>query len=288
MSIRFLFVSLLLLAFSCTSERDNSKGTALEIVGSDTEYDVVRSLLDPYKIQSGDNILLRAGGSTLGINQLIDGEVQMANSSRKISEYELERAADKGVEIEEVKFAFDALAIICHPSLRVDSLSTIELGKIFRGEIKNWKELGYQDLPIKIYGRDEHSGTRRYIENRFVRNEGFSTNHIETKGNKKIIEKVKKDKGGIGYVGVGFIMNSYGMPANDVWAIPVFCEGGKAHSPYELLAVMSNEYDLLRPLYQYVNKKYLDAFADFIAFELSKEGQILVKEAGFYMVDYNQ
>ena len=287
MGFRLVLISLLLITFSCKSERDDKRALNLVIGGSDTEYEVVNSILEKYKLQSGDNITLQAGGSSLGINQIINGEVQMANSSRRISEYELEAAAEKGIEIEEVKFAYDALAFISHPSIKIDSLSTIDLGKILRGEVKNWEELGYQNMPIKIYGRDLNSGTRKYIENRFVRNEGFATNHIETKGNKEIIEKVKNNKGAIGYVGVGFIVNKYGMPANDVWAIPIYVEGGKAHSPYELLAVINNEYDLIRPLYQYINKKYLDAFSDFIEFELSTQGQRLVKDDGFYGIDFN-
>lgn len=242
-------------------------------------------MIENYHNTHENKIDLQGGGSEMGIQKLLSKEVHVANSSRRMNSYEIEEMKKAKIEVTEIVFAFDALAIICHPSLRIDSISTLQLSEVFRGEITNWKELGGIDLPITIYGRDIHSGTRKYIENRFVRNEGFSDNYIETTGNNEIIEKVKKDKGGIGFVGVGYIMNQYGMPAHDVWAISLYCEGGRAHSPYETVSILNKEYDLLRPLYQYINNEYLTSFKDYIKFELSEEGQGIIKNAGFYPVD---
>lgn len=159
------------------------------------------------------------------------------------------------------------------------------MAQIFKGEIKNWKEVGGKDLAINIYGRDINSGSRKYIENRFVRDEGFSTNYFECIGSKDIINKVKNDVGGIGYVGVGYIMKSYGMPANDVWAISIYTEGGNAYSPYEYVAIMNHEYDLMRPLYQYINENNSKELSDFINFELSEKGQEIIKQYGFYPIN---
>lgn len=281
----FLILILTLLLDSCVNENVEPIISDLQIGGSDTELEVVNLLIENFHKNHNTKIDLHGGGSEMGIQQLLSGEVQMANSSRRMNSYEIEEMKKAKIEVTEIVFAFDALAIICHPSLRIDSISTVQLSAIFRGELSNWKELGGIDLPINIYGRDIHSGTRKYVENRFARDEGFSNNYIETSGNNEIIEKVKKDKAGLGFVGVGYIMNQYGMPAHDVWAISLYCEGGNAHSPYETVSVLNKEYDLLRPLYQYINNDYLNSFRDFIKFELSTEGQRVIKDAGFYPID---
>jgi phosphate transport system substrate-binding protein len=42
---------------------------------------------------------------------------------------------------------------------KVDELTIGQLGSIFRGEVANWKDLGGDDVPITLYGRQSNSGT---------------------------------------------------------------------------------------------------------------------------------
>ena len=55
--------------------------------------------------------------------------------------------------------AIDGLAIVVHPGNPVDSLTTAQLARLFAGEIRNWRELGGQDLPVRLHARDDRSGT---------------------------------------------------------------------------------------------------------------------------------
>jgi phosphate transport system substrate-binding protein len=283
--ISYTLLFTLLFLYSCNSEKHSIPTKEVVVGGSDTEYEIVDLLIHSFQENNSQQFNLTAGGSNAGMEQLLNGEIQMANSSRKITKEETLMAKENNISLKEIIFAYDALAIISHPSLGIDSLSTLQLAQIFKGEIKNWKEVGGKDLAINIYGRDINSGSRKYIENRFVRDEGFSSNYFECNGSKDIINKVKNDVGGIGYVGVGYIMKSYGMPANDVWAISIYTEGGNAFSPYEYVAIMNREYDLMRPLYQYINENNSKELSDFINFELSEKGQEIIKQYGFYPIN---
>ena len=49
--------------------------------------------------------------------------------------------------------AIDGLAIVVHPGNPVDSLTTTQLARLFAGEIRNWRELGGQDLPVRLHAR---------------------------------------------------------------------------------------------------------------------------------------
>ena len=55
--------------------------------------------------------------------------------------------------------AIDGLAIVVHPGNPVDSLTTTQLARLFAGEIRNWRELGGHDLPVRLHARDDRSGT---------------------------------------------------------------------------------------------------------------------------------
>lgn len=281
----FLFATLSILFFTCSKTRtveDNED--AIYISGSDTELQLVRELSSAFaKTHSGaKKIIVSGGGSSVGIEQLISGDAHIANSSRSITSEERDKLKDLGIDYKEKVLAIDAISIITDPQVGVDSLSTVDLSSIFTGRVSNWKELGGNDLPIVIMGRDELSGTRYYLMNRFARYEGFGPNHKEIASNEEIIHKVENTKGAIGYVGIGYIMNTIGTPIESVWTMPIYVEGGIAHSPYEMLSVSQGKYELTRPLYQYIRSNGGES-TSFVDFEHSEDGRSVIRTNGFYI-----
>lgn len=281
----FLFAILSILFFTCSKTSTvEHNDDAIYISGSDTELQLVQDLSTAFtKTHSGSKkVIVNGGGSSIGIEQLISGEAQIANSSRSITSDERNKLKDLGIDYEEKVLAIDAISIITDPQVGIDSLSTVDLSNIFTGRVSNWKELGGNDLPIVIMGRDEFSGTRHYLMNRFARYEGFGANHKEIVSNEEIIRQVENIKGAIGYVGVGYIMTSFGTPIESVWTMPIYVEGGTAHSPYEMLAVSQGQYELTRPLYQYI-KSSVRQESSFVDFEHSKDGKSIILKNGFYL-----
>ena len=67
-------------------------------------------------------------------------------------------------EIESVTIAFDALAVIVHPSNKVKQLTREQLEDIYTGKIKNWKEVGGDDAKIVAYSRESSSGTYEFFK----------------------------------------------------------------------------------------------------------------------------
>ena len=60
--------------------------------------------------------------------------------------------------------AYDGIAIIVHPDNPVADLSVETIGKIYTGEITNWKDVGGNDAEIVVIGREAGSGTRDGFE----------------------------------------------------------------------------------------------------------------------------
>lgn len=179
--------------------------------------------------------------------------------------------------------AGDAVAIITHRAVGIDSLSLDQLKQIFSGKIKNWKEVGGSDLPIVMYGRDTNSGTHYYMLNRLLLNkfpEGISAFEY----NIQIIKHVESHPGSIGYVNLGSITTTEGKPYNHVWTVKIYIEGGQACSPFDAQAVKYGDYPLTRPLYQYV-KKGADARAlQFIKYELEPQQQSDLEKHGYFPI----
>ena len=197
---------------------------------------------------------------------------------------EILRAKKNGVNPIPIMFSVDALAIITHSKLGVDSLSTDQLMQIFSGQISNWKDVGGPDLSIVIYGRDSLSGTHSYLKDKFIR-APYSATVNQLDGNAQIVAAVQKNKAAIGYAGVGFLMDENGKPNGSIWAMPIYIKGSRAYSPYEVAAVKKGDYVLTRPLYQYINGKPKTQIYEFIMSELVLGGQDIIKMHGYFPIN---
>jgi phosphate transport system substrate-binding protein len=261
------------------------KRNTIVIKGSDTELPMVTDFCTSFKYEHSNIIFdISGGGSSVGIEALIHNETDIANSSREMKLEEIERAKKNGVNPIPIMFSVDALAIITNSKLGVDSLSTEELTGIFSGEITNWKNLGGPDLSIVIYGRDSLSGTYSYLKDKFIKAPySASMNHMH--GNAEIVNAIQNNLAGIGYAGVGFLMDSKGKPNGSVWAMPIYIKGSRAYSPYEMTAVKKGDYILTRPLYQYINVKPSSKIYDFIMSELVLKGQEIIKTHGYFPIN---
>lgn len=261
----------------------NSK-TDIVIKGSESEFNLIIFLSETYKkTHPNINFDITGGGSGKGIEALLKNETHIANSSRAITQHEIKEAEKNKTDIASYIIAGDAVAIITHRAVGVDSLSVDQLRNIFNGTVKNWKEVGGLDLPIVIFGRDNHSGTYHYLLNRFQL-KNFPTGTSEFSYNYQIIKQVETQKGAIGYVGLGAITNAYGKPYQGVWTVNMYVEGGRACSPFDLEAVKYGDYPLTRPLYQYVKKDANNTVLDFIKFELAPEQQANLEKHGYFPI----
>jgi len=270
------------------SKKETDKNS-IQIRGSDTEVNLVQRLSEAYMENVPEvSIAVTGGGSGTGIAALINGQTDIANSSRPMKNAEIKQANAKGIEPVPIMFALDGLAIITHESLPVKSLNLNEVADIFKGKITNWSKVGGTDMEISMYGRQSNSGTFIYFRDTVLKGD-YSPSVLRMNGTAQIVEAVRKDKAGIGYVGIGYIVNVKG---NVISGINVLKLAGDAIStgvsPLESENVKSGKYPLSRPLFQYTNGKPEGNLLEFIQFELSDEGQKLIENEGYYPITYKQ
>lgn len=282
-NIVLLIVLTVGLLTACKTEKHDENQT-IYLKGSDTELDLVTDLCAEFAATSDFKFEIEGGGSEEGMSTLVTGGIDIANSSRMITDEESQTALSNSITPIPIVIAIDAIAIITNPKLGVDSLSTLQLQQILSGAIKNWKQVGGPDLTIQVYGRNSHSGTQQFMKTRFLKNQNFDSKTIELATNKEIVEAVAKNLGAISYVGSGFISNQDGAPETSIWAMYLYSEGDVAYSPYQNTSVINGQYPLVRPLFQYLKKKPTGKIKELLTFELSKKGQDIVRKFGYFPI----
>jgi phosphate transport system substrate-binding protein len=260
----------------------------IQVKGSDSEVNLVQKLAEEFmKKNPGVNIAVTGGGSGTGIAALLNKTTHIANSSRDMEPKEVEAAKKAGVEPFRVVFATDGISVITHPDNPVSKLNLEQLGKIFKGDTKNWKDVGGPDMAISLYGRQSNSGTYVFFRE-FVVKGDYSAQKKMMNGNAQIVEGVQRDKAGIGYVAVGYVVSEKGEVKPGVKIVNISVDAkSEAYSPAIMDNVMSGKYPISRPLNQYLAGKPTGKVLDFIKYEISPEGQEIVRKQGFFPVQKN-
>src|SRR5690554_223728 len=275
-----IFTSIAVLV-SCFS--NESKYIALRVRGSDSEVNLVQSIAENFMDQDSlVSVGVTGGGSGAGIASLVNNKTDIANSSRKITDEEIKIARERGVEPYEIIFAQDVLAIIVNENNPIQSLTLEELGKIYSGELTNWKELGGNDEKIMLYGRQSSSGTYIFFREFIVKTE-YDQSMIGMSGTAQIVEAIRADKTGVGYVSSGYLDESVqtGLKVVEIQKD----ETTTAYSPLDKENVISGNYPITRPLMQYTNGKPKGKLLEFILYQFTPEGMDIIENNGFYPID---
>ena len=140
-------------------------------------------------------------GSSAGIEAVTAGSVDIGNSSRALKDEE------KAAGVVENIVAIDGIAVVVDPANKVADLTKDQLIGIYKGEIKNWSELGGEDAPIVVVGREAGSGTRGAFEELLeLKDACVYASELDSTG--AVIAKVAATPGAIGYVSLDAIDDS--------------------------------------------------------------------------------
>lgn len=249
----------------------------LQIRGSDTMVNLIQRMAEVYIEKYPDKqVAVTGGGSGTGIAGLRNRTVDIADSSRDMKGREIIDARAKGVDPVRVVVCLDCITIVTNKANPVSKLTAEQLGGIFRGEIANWKDVGGEDKPITLYGRQSNSGTFVKFREEILKGD-YADTMRRMNGNAQIIESVKSDKAGVGYVGVGHAKNEPELKVISIAASP----GSEFIDPTKITSAEAETYAIVRTLNQYVNGKPEGDIKHFVEFELSPEGQKICEEMGF-------
>ncbi len=241
----------------------------ISINGSTTVLPIAQKVAEAYMKEHPDvAITISGGGSGNGIKALIDKTTDIADSSRQIKPEELEQAKAKGASPVEFIVAFDCIVPVVHPDNPLKNITLDQLKSMYKGEIRNWKEIGGADKPIVMISRDTSSGTYEVWEEKVMKKERVFPGALLQASNGAIVQAVSKNPNAIGYIGVGYVDKSV-KPLSVNGVI-----GSKE-------TTLNKTYPVSRALYMYTPVQPAGDVKNFLDFVISDKGQKLVEEEGF-------
>jgi phosphate transport system substrate-binding protein len=264
-----MMVAILILGSSFLQE------TKITVKGSDTMVILAQKWAELYmKNNPSATIQVTGGGSGVGITALINGTTDICNASRPMKQTEIEKLKARyntlGVQIPCAK---DGITIFLNDANKVQELTLKQLSDIYLGKIKNWKEVGGNDAEIRMYGRENSSGTYTYFHDEVVKAD-YAANVQSLPGTAAVVNAVKKDVNGIGYGGAAYAVGvkhaKVKKDANSPAILPTAETIGKG------------DYPITRFLYMYMRNKPTGETKKYIDWILGPEGQRIVTEVGYF------
>jgi phosphate transport system substrate-binding protein len=229
------------------------------------------------KNHSEVRIVVTGGGSGNGINALLNGSADFACMSRELILPEKKRASKKGIKLLIYRVAYDGVTIAVNQNSKLEELTLSELKDVFTGKVRNFNEVGGDDISINLYGRENNSGTYSFFKESILKGEEFSTSTQVLQGTAALVEAVANDKKGIAYGGLGYFINKKGVKiikikasVGEISKSPV----EKDHPNYE--DIRSGKYLISRSLLLISGDTLKKEMKEFLNFVLSSEGQKIV------------
>jgi phosphate transport system substrate-binding protein len=249
--------------------------TKITVKGSDTMVILAQKWAELYmKKNNAVSVQVTGGGSGVGITALINGTTDICNSSRPMKQTEIEKLKARyntlGVEIPCAK---DGITIFLNEANKVQELTLKQLSDIYTGKTRNWKEVGGNDAEIRLYGRENSSGTYTYFHDEVVKAD-YAATVQSLPGTAAVVNAVKKDVNGIGYGGAAYAIGvKHAKVKKDA--------GSTAFLPTPE-TIGKGEYPITRYLYMYLRNRPTGETKKYIDWILSPEGQMIVTEVGYF------
>lgn len=274
----------LLFAVSCGGGNDSSRSgrAVIQNKGSDTLVNVAQAWAENYRtVDPSVAVAVSGGGSGTGISAMINGTVDIANSSRAMRESELEEARVRGIEPIEHVVGFDALAVFLHPDNPIDAISAGQLSQIYAegGAYETWSQLGVSvpgcgsDEIVRV-SRQNNSGTYAYFQEAVLASAEFKLGSRDMNGSSEVVDLVANTPCAIGYSGLAYATEEVEMPCVSS------TEGGDCVSP-SVESAVDGTYPIARPLLMYTAGEPSGMIKEYMDWIFTEEAQCIILDKGY-------
>ncbi len=138
----FLFLLLTLLPLSTQALELSWVGCGI------TRNAFMADLAAAYKEKTGVDITIAGGGATKGIREITSKQADIGGACRFKLDSSREEASANMIPV-----AWDALVVVVHKSNPIDSISLLQLRRLYQGKITNWSQLGGENQQVELLVR---------------------------------------------------------------------------------------------------------------------------------------
>jgi phosphate transport system substrate-binding protein len=205
-------------------------------------------------------------GSDAGVNLVTTGANDLGFTSRALT-------ADEATKLKSVGIGLAGTCVIVNSANPVKDLTRDQVKKIFAGDITNWKQIGGEDLAIKVFVREANAATRSSFEQFFFGGKAtYAKDATEVYELEQTLKSVGSFKASIG-------MATANRRASTEPTVKLVSIDGIAPSPENLV---NGSYKIGRPLllvFLADESKLRPGIKAFLDFVRSPEGQQIAASA---------
>lgn len=238
----------------------------LKYAGSVTILEgVMKDAAPLFEKKSGLKIGLSGGGSGAGIKAALSGAVDIGGVSRDLKEDEIKQG------LVPYTIGWGAVGLVANKAIPVDNLTSRQIKEIMTGKIRNWKELGGPDLPVRVVVSTPGCACREEFQELLMDKEPYVNGAIVSPM-KTLSDTVKNTPGGIGPLATAVI---------DTSKVKIIKIDGVLPTPEN---VKARKYKVSRQVNLVTKGEARGKVKEFIDYMLSEEGQKLIEKNGFVRI----
>lgn len=274
---------LVLILLSASALSGQGASNVIRIDGEPSMTPFTQRLTEWYHT-TNKNVSFEVAGSgpIRAIQSMVDGKVEIVQSARQVLGGESTALRERrGTKFVQVPVATEVAGILVNASNPVKELSIFELRQILSGTAKNWKQFGGNDASIKIYGRDNSSDIRDFIEGEYLGDASVSSSVTTFPRNSALYAAVAEDHDAIAYASVNLNVS----PKIRFIAIKASSSAPALLPNTENIA--SHKYPLMRQLYYIFAGQPSAELQRFAEWVLSQQGQLVVEATELWPLGSN-
>jgi phosphate transport system substrate-binding protein len=170
----------------------------------ETQIDVFDSIYSQAKIDA------KYEPENVVVKMLLDDSVEVVILSRKLNESEENYFKSRGFTPKWTRLAWDALAVIVHPSNRDTALTVEQVADILSGKTTNWNQINPKSAlgGIQIAFDNPNSGLLRYAKDSILRGTPLAPQVFAVKTNPEVIKYVSEHVGAVGIISMNWISDT--------------------------------------------------------------------------------
>jgi len=216
-------------------------------------------------------VSVQGGGSGTGLKDVAAGNVQIGNSDVFAEE---KLPADQAKLLVDHKVCVVAIAAVVNEKVTVTNLTKAQLIDIFTGKVKNWKEVGGNDMKIVILNRPTSSGTRATFKKYALDKKDEAQGTALTADSSGSISKtVKETEGSISYLASSFLNTEENKKG-----LKILQFGGVDMTPD---TIASGKYDIWAYEHMYTKGEATEVSKAFIDYMIGADFKATIKKLGY-------
>jgi phosphate transport system substrate-binding protein len=246
------------------------------VAGSTTVLPIISKAAEQFSQATEISVIVNAGGSGVGINQLAGGKIAIGMISRNITEKEKALYPDATLITHTI--GKDAVVPVVSSEIYdagITALTLKQIGQIYLGEISNWKQLGGSDKDILVVDKEASRGTRHVFMQAVL-----GDKEALAPGADLVLGANNEEQTAISQSDSAIGMLSHAWLNNEVKGLAISLADGQRIEP-NLQTISNGSFPITRDLLLVTNGTPTGHSKDLVDFILSPLGQKIVTESGY-------